>query len=177
MAAPMTQLVNQNASSLNRRDGAVTGIAFTACSDCSERMKRLLLQVMLRLCTNIEPGQGGRLGMGSLLKCTGRPWEYTGPVSLLKSALQKNIRRGRAEEAVRCVQHHPALLATSVSGASICSSSRFSCGPMPEFAENAAWQRRALRLCFDAPGLRSGCCSQIRASCCVGLASSPWRYI
>lgn len=42
--------------------------------------------------------------MGSLLRqsgTAGRPWEYTGPVSLLKSALQKNIRRGRAEEAVR----------------------------------------------------------------------------
>ena len=71
---------------------------------------------MLRLCTNVDPGHGGRLGMGSLLGCTGRPWEYTGPVSLLKSALQKDIRRKRGEEAVRCVQHHPVLLATSVSG-------------------------------------------------------------
>lgn len=173
MAAPMTQLVNQNAPSLYRRDVATTGIAFTARS---ERMKELL-QVMLRLCTNIEPGHGGRLGMGSLLGCTGRPWEYTGPASLLKSALQKNIRCMRAGEAVRCVQHHCALLAILVSGVRICSRKGFSCRPMSEFAQNAAWQRRALRLCLGAPGLRSGCCSPNRASCCVGLASSPWRYI
>ncbi len=62
------------------------------------------VQVTLRLCTNIEPRHGGRLDVGSLLWKTGtagRPWEYTGAASLLKSALQKNIRRGRAEEAVR----------------------------------------------------------------------------
>jgi len=64
----------------------------------------IYLQVTLRLCTNIEPRHGGRLDMSSLLWTSGtagRPWEYTGPASLLKSALQKNIRRGRAEEAVR----------------------------------------------------------------------------
>ncbi|CAK0782015.1 hypothetical protein CVIRNUC_005529 [Coccomyxa viridis] len=64
-------------------------------------------KVTLKLCTNIEPRHGGRLDMGSLLWApgtAGRPWEYTGPASLLKSALQKNVRRGRAEEAVRCAQ-------------------------------------------------------------------------
>ncbi|CAL5221155.1 g3294 [Coccomyxa viridis] len=64
-------------------------------------------KVTLRLCTNIEPRHGGRLDVGSLLwksGTAGRPWEYTGAASLLKSALQKNIRRGRAEEAVRCAQ-------------------------------------------------------------------------
>ena len=62
------------------------------------------MQVTLKLCTNIEPRHGGRLDMSSLLWTSGtagRPWEYTGPASLLKSALQKNVRRGRAEEAVR----------------------------------------------------------------------------
>ena len=62
------------------------------------------MQVMLKLCTNIELRHGGRLDMSSLLWTSGtagRPWEYTGPASLLKSALQKNVRRGRAEEAVR----------------------------------------------------------------------------
>ena len=63
-----------------------------------------LSQVTLRLCTNIEPRHGGRLDVDSLIwksGTAGRPWEYTGTASLLKSALQKNIRRGRAEEAVR----------------------------------------------------------------------------
>ena len=64
------------------------------------------MQVTLKLCTNIEPRHGGRLDMSSLLWTSGtagRPWEYTGPASLLKSALQKNVRRGRAEEAVRYI--------------------------------------------------------------------------
>ena len=68
------------------------------------RLWELLVQVTLKLCTNIEPRHGGRLDMSSLLWTSGtagRPWEYTGPASLLKSALQKNVRRGRAEEAVR----------------------------------------------------------------------------
>ena len=70
------------------------------CSGCENPC----VQVTLKLCTNIEPRHGGRLDMSSLLWTSGtagRPWEYTGPASLLKSALQKNVRRGRAEEAVR----------------------------------------------------------------------------
>ena len=79
---------------------------------CSGHESRCM-QVTLKLCTNIEPRHGGRLDMSSLLwtsGAAGRPWEYTGPVSLLKSALQKNVRRGRAEEAVRCASaatRHP----------------------------------------------------------------------
>ena len=76
------------------------------------------MQVTLKLCTNIEPRHGGRLDMSSLLWTSGtagRPWEYTGPASLLKSALQKNVRRGRAEEAVRYIfaeaLHHMPRLA------------------------------------------------------------------
>ena len=70
----------------------------------SARSSSESMQVTLKLCTNIEPRHGGRLDVGSLLwksGTAGRPWEYTGAASLLKSALQKNIRRGRAEEAVR----------------------------------------------------------------------------
>ena len=50
----------------------------------------------LRLLTNAASGAGGELGGGG-----GGP-RYTGGAALLKSALQKNVRLGRVDQAHRC---------------------------------------------------------------------------
>ena len=50
----------------------------------------------MRLLTNAASGAGGELGSGG-----GGP-RYTGGVALLKSALQKNVRLGRVDQAHRC---------------------------------------------------------------------------
>lgn len=61
----------------------------------------------MKLLTDIQPGPEDSLralgNEGSALSPSGRAWEYTGTSGLLKSALQKNVRLGRADAAVRCV--------------------------------------------------------------------------
>ncbi len=59
----------------------------------------------LRLLTDIQVGseeQLKALGDGAAEKASSKAWEFTGTSSLLKSALQKNVRLGRADAAVRC---------------------------------------------------------------------------
>lgn len=62
------------------------------------------VQVTLKLLTDIEPGTASTLSTledaGDTCS-SGAGWEYTGNNSLLKSALQKNVRLGRADAAVR----------------------------------------------------------------------------
>lgn len=53
-------------------------------------------KAVMRLLTNAASGAGGELGAG------GSGPRYTGGVALLKSALQKNVRLGRVDQAHRC---------------------------------------------------------------------------
>ena len=62
------------------------------------------MQVTLKLLTDIEPGAANSLSTledAAVTRSAGPGWEYTGNSSLLKSALQKNVRLGRADASVR----------------------------------------------------------------------------
>lgn len=63
------------------------------------------MQVTLKLLTDIEPGGQGNdvsaLMDRAALGPSGKQWQFTGNRGLLKSALQKNVRLGRASAAVR----------------------------------------------------------------------------
>ncbi|BDA43711.1 hypothetical protein COCOBI_04-7260 [Coccomyxa sp. Obi] len=61
-------------------------------------------KVTLKLLTDIEPGAANTLSTledAAVTRSSAPGWEYTGNNGLLKSALQKNIRLGRADAAVR----------------------------------------------------------------------------
>ncbi|KAK9915160.1 hypothetical protein WJX75_005443 [Coccomyxa subellipsoidea] len=66
-------------------------------------------KVTMKLLTDIQPGPEDSLralgNEGSAQSPSGRAWEYTGTSGLLKSALQKNVRLGRADAAVRVALH------------------------------------------------------------------------
>ncbi|EIE19351.1 hypothetical protein COCSUDRAFT_58644 [Coccomyxa subellipsoidea C-169] len=67
-------------------------------------------KVALRLLTDIQPGSEEELkalGDGAAEKASGKAWVFTGTSSLLKSALQKNVRLGRADAADALL--HPSL--------------------------------------------------------------------
>jgi len=61
--------------------------------------------VTLKLLTDIEPGGQGNDVAALLDRAavgpSGKLWQFTGNKGVLKSALQKNIRLGRAPAAVR----------------------------------------------------------------------------
>ena len=59
-------------------------------------------QVMLKLVTSIESAQATEASAAGRSGASEERWNYTGAISLVKSALQKNVRLGRAAEAVRC---------------------------------------------------------------------------
>eukprot|EP00884_Botryococcus_braunii_P004615 jgi/Botrbrau1/14154/Bobra.182_3s0094.1 len=65
-------------------------------------------KVAVRLLTNAAPEEGGRVtweGGDLSSNCPGPHGQFRGSTSLLKSALQKNVRLCRPEPAVRCALH------------------------------------------------------------------------
>ena len=121
-------------------------------------------QVALRLVTNVVPGQPEQQQQ----RAAGSSWQYSGSIALVKSALQKNVRLGRAAEAVRCAW---ALL--NACGCRFQQSQQMGATVFWQQGCSCVSAMKALAmLCAGAP---LTCWPKTPRSSCAGPPSSPWR--
>lgn len=118
-----------------------------------------MAQVTLKLVTDIDSTQAAEGStVAGAAGPSGMQWQYTGAISLVKSALQKNVRLGRTAEAVRCPLRMPA-------GALLWEN-------MKRLVQMVICLRDTLLSCSGA--LRT-CWPRMHPNSCAGPPSSPWR--